>query len=216
MSSKITVLVLLCATSALSQTASEVCARIPYADTKVACIRAISGHQVAPEAAAVCGSIPYADQVVRCLTGALDKFFDTGTLEACSSIPYADKKSECVSAAGRVRTRREVVRDDDDDDRRDDGREVASSITFENRTNQVVIKRCYWRQRGGAWTEFPGRRTLRGGSEATFSAFEGRYDLCAQTNDGRSVLWKRIDVGESGHRVYFKSRDFEDGDCLDR
>lgn len=220
MNALIPVLVLLAA-SAQAQTAAQVCAKIPYADTKVSCVRAIAGHQVAQEAAAVCGTIPYADQVVRCLEGALDKRYGDGELEACRSIPYADQKAECVAAAGRKSARRRVVEEDeagDVDDEREPRTRVSfdSTVTFENRTSQVVVRRYYWRSPGGRWTEFGGRRPLRGNSQLSLEAASGLYDFCAETNDGRSVQWLRIRLDADEQRLTFKSRDLDDLECRDR
>lgn len=213
-------LLALFASTSLAQTAAQVCAKIPYADTKVACVRAISGHQVASDAAAVCGTIPYADQVVRCLEGALDKRYDDGELEACRSIPYADQKAECVAAAGRKSTARRRAVDDEEDET--DGRDARSrvrldsTVTFDNRSSSVVLKRYYWRTPGGRWTEFGGRRALRGNSELSLEAGSGLYDFCAETNDGRSVHWLRIRLDGDEQRLSFKSRDLDDLECRDR
>lgn len=210
MSSKIAFVFLLGATATHAQTAAQVCAQIPYADHKVACVRAITGHQVAPEAAAVCGSIPYADKVVQCLSGALDKTYDQGALAACNSIPYADQKAECVAAAGSVRR----ARRDDDEPR--PAEEATGTVTIENRSTRVVFERVYWRNRKGQWAEHPNRRAIRASSERSYEMYLGRYDFCVQATDGRSAMWRRIEVSEGDARLAVSGRDLENIECLDR
>jgi hypothetical protein len=216
--------VALAASAAAAQTASQVCARIPYADTRVACVRAIAGHQVANEAASVCGTIPFSDQVVVCLQGAVDKRFASGALEPCRSIPFAEEKAACVAAAGRRNdTRRRALEvEPDAEDFEDESFESAaqsipdSTITFENRTSGVVIRRYYWRAPGGRWTEFGGRRALRGNSQRSIESHSGLYDFCVETVDGRSVQWERIRLEGNEQRLFFRARDVSDFECSQR
>lgn len=219
--------VLFLAGPAAAQNAGQVCAKIPYSDQKVECVRAISGHEVQAEAAQVCGTIPYADQTVRCMGGIVDKTYDDGELEACRSIPYADQKADCMASAGRKAKRRVARRDDDDDDqdrdrrRRnrddDDSRQrFDSTVTFENRSNNATMTRYYWREPGGRWTEFGGRRKLRGQSQLSLEAASGLYDFCAETSDGRSVYWARIRLESNEERIWFKASNLEELDCRDR
>lgn len=222
-----TLLLLSIAVPAAAQNAGQVCAKIPYSDQKVECVRAISGHDVQAEAAQVCGTIPYSDQVVRCMAGIVDKTYDDGELEACRSIPYSDQKADCMASAGRKPTKRRAARDDDDEredrrdrrdrrDTRDSRQRFDSTVTFENRTTRVTVTRYYWREPGGDWVEFGGRRKTRGGEQLSLEAGSGLYDFCAQTDDGRSVYWARIRLDGGEERVFFKANNLEDLDCRDR
>lgn len=217
---------------AVAQTAAQVCAKILYADQKVACVRTISGHDVEPEAAQVCGTILYADQVVQCMAGTLDKHFEPDELAACRSILYADQKAQCIASAGRKpspRRERDRDRNDDREDRRrsrdrdredDEERDVArfdSTVTFENRTSRASASRFYWRVAGkGRWTEFGGRRRLGPGEQVSLESSSGLYDFCIETTDGRSGYWARIRLESNEHRLWFKSDALDDFDCRDR
>ena len=48
---RFTLLLTCLSATAFAQTAAQVCAKILYADQKVACVRTIAGHDVEPEAA---------------------------------------------------------------------------------------------------------------------------------------------------------------------
>lgn len=227
---RFTLLLTCLSATAFAQTAAQVCAKILYADQKVACVRTIAGHDVEPEAAQVCGTILYADQVVQCMAGTLDKHFEPDELAACRSILYADQKAQCIASAGRKpapRRQRERDRDDDREDRRrsrdrddDDERDVArydSTVTFENRTSRVSASRFYWRVAGKSrWTEFGGRRRLGPGEQVSLESSSGLYDFCVETTDGRSGYWARIRLEGSEHRLWFKSDGLDDFDCRDR
>lgn len=213
---------------AAAQSAAQVCGKILYSDQKVACVRAIAGHDVEPEAAQVCGTILYADQIVRCMGGILDKHYEADELSACRSILYADQKADCMSAAGQskksVTRRRERERDRDrDDDVADDEEEEPrrarfdSTVTFDNRTSRATVNRYYWRLPGrGRWTEFGGRRRLSAQEQLSLESASGLYDFCVETTDGRSAYWARIRLDASENRLWFKSDQLEALDCRDR
>lgn len=215
---------------AAAQSAAQVCGKILYSDQKVACVRAIAGHDVEPEAAQVCGTILYADQIVRCMSGILDKHYESDELSACRSILYADQKADCMSAAGqskkvtrqRERDRaRERDRDDDDvaEDEDEEPRRARfdSTVTFDNRTSRATVNRYYWRLPGrGRWTEFGGRRRLPAQELISLESASGLYDFCVQTTDGRSAYWGRIRLDASENRLWFKADQLEALDCRDR
>jgi hypothetical protein len=211
---------------AAAQSAAQVCGTILYSDQKVACVRAIAGHDVEPEAAQVCGTILYADQIVRCMSSILDKHYEADELSACRTILYADQKADCMSAAGQARKVASRRRERDraaDDDVADDEEEAPrrarfdSTVTFDNRTSRATVNRFYWRLPGrGRWTEFGGRRRLPGQEQVSLEAASGLYDFCVETTDGRSAYWARIRLEASEHRLFFKSDQLEALDCRDR
>lgn len=212
---------------AAAQSAAQVCGKILYSDQKVACVRAIAGHDVEPEAAQVCGTILYADQIVRCMSSTLDKHYEADELSACRSILYADQKADCMSAAGQARKvasrrrERDHDRDDDvaDDEEDEEPRRARfdSTVTFDNRTSRATVTRYYWRLPGrGRWTEFGGRRQLPGQEQISLESASGLYDFCVETTDGRSAYWARIRLDASENRLWFKSDQLEALDCRDR
>lgn len=207
-----------------AQTAAQVCAKILYADQRVACVRTIAGHAVEPEAAQVCGGILYADQIVQCLSGTLDKHYEPDELDACRTILFADQRSQCMAAAGvKARSRREREDDDFEEERprrrQDDGDRPRfdSTVTFENRTSRATVVRYFWRWAGrGAWTEFGNRRRLAPGREVSLESTSGLFDYCVETSDRRSARWPRIRLDGNEHRLWFTSDALEDVDCRDR